>query len=81
MLVVVTIKAQEFPVATVGGIIVVVVILVMNGKFAQFFAAQFAGTTAADMGEKLQGLFAVSCLAQPMIITHGFQSLFKFFGA
>jgi MFS superfamily sulfate permease-like transporter len=51
MLVVVTIEAEQFPVAAVGGIIVMVVILVMDREVAQFLALKFAPAVGANPGE------------------------------
>ncbi len=53
MLIVVAIKAKQFPVAAIRRIVVVVVVFVMNGKFAQILAAKFAPATGADLRVKL----------------------------
>jgi len=70
MLVVVTVKAEQFPVAAVGRIIVVVVIPVVYRQLAQFFALEFAAAPAADMGEELQGLFTVPGLPLLLFLAH-----------
>ena len=63
MLVVVAIHAQQLPVATVGRIVVMIVIAVMNRQFAQVGAREFARTAAADPRIHFQGLFAVAQIA------------------
>lgn len=59
----VTVDAQQFPVAAVGRVVVVVVVAVVDGQFAQFLAFEFAAAAAADMGKQFEGLFAVAVLA------------------
>jgi len=51
MLVVMTVKAQEFPVAAVRRIVVVVVVLMMDREFTQFLTLEFASTLRTDPGE------------------------------
>jgi hypothetical protein len=51
MFVIVAVNAEEFPVAAVRGIIVVVVIFVVNGQFAEIFPFKFSGAAGTDMGK------------------------------
>ncbi len=51
MLVVVAIEAEQLPVAAVGRIIVMVVVLVMDRELAQFLAVKFAPAVGANPGE------------------------------
>ena len=62
MLVVVAVETEQFPVAAVLRVVVVVVVTVVNGQFAQVFTGEFAGTATADPGIDFQGLFAVTGL-------------------
>ena len=64
MLVIVAVDAEQFPVAAVGGIVVVVMVDVVHGEFAEFFPLEFTGAAAAHQREKFQGLFPVSRLAR-----------------
>ena len=48
VLIVVTVEAQQLPVAPIGGIVVVVVVPVVDREFAQLFAAKFAPTAPTD---------------------------------
>ena len=48
MFIVVTVEAQQLPVAAVGGIIVVVVVLVMDRQLAQLLAAKFTAAPGTD---------------------------------
>src|SRR2546423_92625 len=59
MLVLVAVDAQQFPVAAVGRIIVVIAILVMHGELAQALAFELAAAARADAGEDLERLAAV----------------------
>jgi hypothetical protein len=45
-----TVDAQQFPVTTIGGIIVMVVIAMMNGQFPQAFPVEFARATTTNPG-------------------------------
>ncbi len=60
MLVVVTIKAEIFPVAAVGRVVVVVVVLVVHGKLVQVLAREGAAAAAADPGMEPERLLAVA---------------------
>ena len=62
MLVVMTVKTEQLPIAAVCRIIVVVVIAVMDGQFAEIGAGEFACTAPADPCGKLERLFAVTLL-------------------
>ena len=59
MFIVVAIDAQQLPVAAVLGIVVVIMIAVMHGKFLQSLAGEFAPAAGADPGIKFQRPFAV----------------------
>src|SRR3989338_2768305 len=60
MLIVVTIKTKVFPVAAVGRVVVVVVVLVVHGKLVQVLARKGAPAAAADPGVELERLLAVA---------------------
>jgi hypothetical protein len=62
-----TLETQQFPIAAVRRIIVVVVVLVVDGKFAQSFAREFSAAPTTDVGEKLQGSVAISRQSLPSI--------------
>ena len=61
--VVVAIDTEQFPVAAVGRIVVVVVIPVVHSEFAHVGPCELAGATAADTWIDLQGLLAIALLA------------------
>ena len=60
VLVVVAVQAQEFPVAAVGRVVVVIVVAVVDGEFAQVGGGEFAGAAAADPRIDLEGFFAIA---------------------
>ncbi len=60
-----TIDAQELPVAAIGGIVVVVVVLVMNRELAEILAAELALTPCTDPGKDFQGLRPVALFSFP----------------
>jgi len=64
MFIIMTIEAEKFPVAAVGGVVIVIVIFVMNCQFADFFSGKLAAASAAYMREKLQRLFPITLFAQ-----------------
>jgi len=51
VLIVVTVKAEQLPVASIGGIVIVIVVLVMDGELAQFLAVKFTSAVCADPRE------------------------------
>lgn len=58
MFIVVTIEAEEFPVAAVWWIVVVVVVFVVNRELAQPFAVELAPAVRADPGKEFECLLA-----------------------
>jgi hypothetical protein len=77
---VVTVEAQQFPVAAIERIVVVVVVPVMHRQLAQFFALEFAGASAADVGEEFQSLLPVSGLTLLFFLAHLRDEPVIFFG-
>ena len=65
MFVVMTVQAQQFPVAAIGWVVVVVVVAVMDGQLVQVAAVEFARATTTDPGIELQGLLSIT--AQSLI--------------
>lgn len=59
VLVVVTVDAEQLPVAPVGGVVFIIVILVMDGQFLQFLAGKLPPAFGADPRKDLQGLVPV----------------------
>jgi len=59
VLIVMTIKTQQLPVATVGRVIVVVVVFVMDGELTQFLSSKISPTTPAYVGVHFQSPRAV----------------------
>jgi hypothetical protein len=60
MLVVMTINAQQLPIAPVGWIIVMVVVFVVDRQLTQSLALKFAPAAGADPGKNLECLFAIA---------------------
>ena len=72
MLVVVAVDAEQLPVASVGRVVVVVVVLVVDRELAQPPARKLAPTRGAHVGQQLEralavALGSVSRLAPPVI--------------
>ena len=63
VLIVVAVETQQFPVAPVGRIVVVVVIFVMDRELAKFLALEFAPTARADPGVNLERLLPITLLS------------------
>jgi len=61
--VVVAVQAQQFPVAAIGRVVVVIVIPVMDGQFTHVGARELAGAAPADPRVDLQRLFPVAPFA------------------
>lgn len=64
MLIVMAIQTQQFPVAAVGRVVVVIVIAVVDGQFAQIGAVEFAGAAAAYPWVDLECLLAIALVAE-----------------
>ena len=62
MFVVVAVEAQEFPIAAIRRIVVVVVVAVMNCKFTKVLMGKLSRAAPADPRVNLEGLRAVSTL-------------------
>jgi hypothetical protein len=67
---IVAVEAQQFPVAAIRRVVVMIVIPVVHGQFTQFFAFEFAGTTAADVWQEFQCLFPVPGLSPLFFSAH-----------
>ncbi len=63
MLVVVAVKAEQFPVAAVGRVVIVIVVLVVDRELVQVGLRELPGAAPTDPREQLQGLGAVPLLA------------------
>ena len=59
MFIFVTIKTQQFPIASVWRVVVMVVIFMVYGEFAQPLSAELSPTTPTNFGKKLQGAFPI----------------------
>lgn len=64
VLVVVAIQTEQFPVAAIGRIVVVVVVAVMHGELLQVLARELARATPTNPRVDLQRLFTVTQLAR-----------------
>ncbi len=63
MLIFVAIQAQQFPIAAITGVIIVIEILMMHGQLTQPFAAELPTTSCTDPGVDFEGSFAIGALA------------------
>src|SRR5204862_3916804 len=61
--VVMAIKAQQFPVAAIGRVVVVIVIAVMNGQLTKVGVCEFAAAATADPRIDLERLLSVALFA------------------
>ena len=61
--VVVTVQAEQLPVASIRWIVVVIMVAVMDREFMHVGASEFPRATAADPRIHFQSLFPVSLLA------------------
>ena len=68
VLVIVAIQAQQLPVRTILRIVVMVMVAVMHGQFAQTLAGKLTGAAAAYVRVHLQGLVAVTHFLVALVI-------------
>ena len=62
VLIVVTVETEQFPVASVRRIIIVVVVFVMNRELAQLFAIKFSSAMRTDPGKHFERLLSIGLL-------------------
>jgi hypothetical protein len=60
MLIIVAVNTQQFPVASVGGIVVMVMVLVVDREFAKPLAFEFAPAAPTDRGEHLESPLSIA---------------------
>ena len=70
VLMVMAVDAQQFPVAAIEGVVVVVVVAMVDGQFLQFAPFEFPGAASADVREQFERPFSVTGLAQIFFLTH-----------
>jgi hypothetical protein len=70
MLVLVAIDAEQFPVAAVGGIVVVIMIDMMDREFPEPLSFEFPATAAAHRGKEFQRPCPVSRLTFLLFLAH-----------
>lgn len=67
MFIVMAVNAQQFPIAAIGWIVVVIMILMVNGQFAKIFGGKFPRAPAANPRVHLQRPFPVSVFFKLLI--------------
>jgi hypothetical protein len=67
---VVAIDAEQLPMAAVGRIIVVIVVLVMDRQFTKLFAAELAAAPGTDPGIQLGRLPSIGLLLLRLVAPH-----------
>ena len=67
VLIIVTVDTQQLPVAAVGRVVVVVVILVMDREFTELLARELAPAVRTNPGEYLQRSFPIGLLAKLLL--------------
>lgn len=80
MLPIVTIKTEILPIAAVGGIIVVIVILMMHREFVQIGRGKLAAAAGAHVRMQAQRLFAVTTHARCRVLVCLGHNLIEFIG-
>jgi hypothetical protein len=68
VLIVVTIETQQLPVAAVGWIVIVVVVLVVYRKFTKLFTGKFSSATRAYPWINLECSFPISLLPEILVV-------------
>ena len=61
--VVMAVQAQQFPVAAIGRVVVVIMVPVMNGQLTKVGVCEFAAAAAADPRIDLERLLSVTLFA------------------
>ncbi len=77
---VVAVKTQIFPITTVSGIVVVIVVFVMNGEFVQILASKLAAATRTYPGVQPQRLLAIASHAFVGVATRSSDDVIELVG-
>lgn len=72
VLLIVTVKAQELPVAAIRRVVIVVMVFVVHGELAQIVFAELPPASAADPGEEPKRLLPETPHPQVMVLPRGF---------
>ena len=67
VLIVVTVETEQFPVASVRRIVIVVVVFVMNCELAQLFAIKFSSAMRTDPGKHFERLLSIGLLQLSLV--------------
>lgn len=78
MLVVVAVHTEQFPVAAIGRIEIVIVVAMMNGQFGQVCARELARATAANPRIHLERAFAITMAALFRVTTRSSDDAVEF---
>ena len=62
MLIVVTVETEQLPVASIGRIVVVIMVLVMDRELAQLLSVKFSSTVRADPRKEFERELSVGLL-------------------
>jgi TRAP-type uncharacterized transport system fused permease subunit len=62
VLIVMTVQTEQFPVAPVWRVVVVVMVLVMDRELAQFFTVKFTSAMRTDPRKYFEGLSSIGLL-------------------
>lgn len=63
VLIVMAIETKQFPVASIRGIVVVIVVSVMDGQFPEIAMCEFSTTTTANPGVQFESTFSIALFA------------------
>ena len=69
VLFIVTIETQEFPVATVGRVVVVIVVLVMDRQLAKILRGKFASAPGTNPRVELERLLPIALIPLLLVAT------------
>jgi hypothetical protein len=69
--IVVAVYAQQFPIASIGRVVVVIVVLVMDSELLEFFARKLPATDAAHPWKHFEGLLSIGLLSL-FLLSQGF---------
>jgi 16S rRNA C1402 (ribose-2'-O) methylase RsmI len=58
--VVVAVDAEQFPVAAIGGIVVVIMVFMMDGKLTKSLAFEFTSAASADRRKHFERFLAIA---------------------
>jgi len=72
MFIIMAVDTQQFPIAAVRRVVIMVMILMMDRELTKFFTSKFAPAPGTDLGEDLQRTFSIALFSLSLALPNLF---------